>query len=384
MKTSLSGAIGEALKDLQVSVVTNVPGYGASEAYKSYALVNSKIPVLSFHEEVAYSVSHGAALVGKRSATMMKAQGFVKAGNAAVDSLYTSLSAGFVILIFEDLTGKHSDNIMEIEPILKGMSFPYKRATKENIYENLISCYRESEIRKMPYALLINADEINAETEFTPKNIPQPENRFERNILAQVVHPLLADYQYKVFTTKKISPDFSGIARPRIPSFPDDFPLRYKQGAQKYVVLFDALKNLRGDVVTGDTSVSSSFAFPPYNSIDLVTHLGGSIPLATGAYLAGYKDVWAITGDFSFLAAGHLGLIEAFERAIPLKIIILYNKEAGATGGQKIHRRIMMRVLAGYQNFIKHISDPQDVMEVVSVLEEAKNADELRIILADY
>ncbi len=384
MKTTVADAIGIALKNLNVSVVTNVPGYGASEAYKSYALHNQKMPVLSFHEEVAFSVAHGAALTGKRSASLMKAQGFVKAGNAAVDSLYTSVSAGMVILIFEDLTGRHSDNIMEIEPILHGMSFPYKRAKPDTLYDDLVNCFRESETRKLPYALLINADEINTEIEFNPKTFPEEKKRFTRNIFDQVVHPLLADYQYKVFTTKKITSDFSNIALPKTPVFPDDFPLRYKQGAQKYTVLFDAFKNIRGDIVTGDTSVSSSFAFPPYNSIDLVTHLGGSIPLAIGAYLAGYKDVWAITGDFSFLAAGNLGLIEALEREVPIKMIILYNKEAGATGGQKIHKKIMLRILAGYENFIKHIPDPQDIMEVVSVLEEAKNADELRIIIADY
>ncbi len=384
MKTTVSDAIGLALRDLHVSVVTNVPGYGASEAYKSYAFHNHKMPILSYHEEVAYSVAHGAALVGKRSATLMKAQGFVKAGNAAVDSLYTSISAGMVILIFEDLTGKHSDNIMEIEPILRGMSFPFKRAKKETVYDDLAHCFRESETRKIPYALLINADEVNSEIEIETQDFPDKLKKFERNIFAQVVHPLLAEYQYKVFTSKKITSEFSNISLPPVPNFPDDFPLRYKQGAEKYVVLFDAFKNIRGDIVTGDTSVSSSFAFPPYNSIDLVTHLGGSIPLALGAYLAGNKDVWAITGDFGFLAAGNLGLIEAFQRDIPIKIIILYNKEAGATGGQKIHKKLMLRVLAGYENFIKHIADPQDVMEVVSVLEEAKNSDELRIILADY
>ncbi len=384
MELKISDTIGQALKDLGVTVVTNVPGYGASEAFHSYAQISAKRATISFNEEVAFSIAHGASLVGKRSAVMIKSQGLTKAGNAAVDSLYTSITAGFVVFIFEDLSGKHSDNILEIAPILRGMSFPFKKARIENLYEDIISCYRESEQRKLPYALLINADKIDKVISVKLKNNLSKSFEFKRNLPAQVVHPMLADYQYKVFMAKKTMLDFNSIRQPDIPNYPKDFPTRYREGGQKYVKLFESVKTLKGDIVTGDTSVSSCFAFPPYNCIDLVTHLGGSIPLAIGAFKAGFKDVWAITGDFGFLSAGHMGLIEILERNLPLKVIILYNKEASATGGQTIHKRIMMRVLAGYENFIKHISNPQDPFEINEVLQEAKEADEFRLIIADY
>ena len=44
----------------------------------------------------------------------------------------------------------------------------------------------------------------------------------------------------------------------------------------------------------------------------------------------------------------------------------------------------MMRLIAGYDKYVKHISDPQDPMEVNEVLKEAKAEFELRVIIADY
>ena len=101
-------------------------------------------------------------------------------------------------------------------------------------------------------------------------------------------------------------------------------------------------------------------------------------------YLAGNKNVWALTGDFGFLSAGHMGLLEAIQREIPIKILIFYNKKAAATGGQIIHKKVLYRILAGYENFITHITDPENIMEIGQVLNQVNNSDQLSIVLADY
>jgi hypothetical protein len=44
----------------------------------------------------------------------------------------------------------------------------------------------------------------------------------------------------------------------------------------------------------------------------------------------------------------------------------------------------MIRLLAGYDNFIRHISNPNDPFEVDEVLSEVAKEDELRIVLIDY
>jgi len=94
-----------------------------------------------------------------------------------------------------------------------------------------------------------------------------------------VVHPLLAEYQFKRYTAKKLDGDITTIPKPVLPNIPDDLSEALKPYALKYKTLFDVFKDIPKDFVTGDTSASSSYAFPPYNCIDMLIYIGGSIPL---------------------------------------------------------------------------------------------------------
>ena len=384
MKIKISEALGYALIDNNVKVITHVPGFGVSETIQEYSVLAEKPVPLSFNEEVAYTISHGAGLVGQRSSLIIKAHGILKAANSVMDSLYTDITAGFVVIIFDDKTGKHSDNILDVVPILKGFSLPYMVAEDGDYYGSVGKAFAESEKRKLPVALIIDSAVINNSTNVERQEVVKKNYRFLRDVLSHVVHPMFAEYQFKKFTAKTLGGNPEQILRPQIPKFPDSLPDRYKATAKKYIPFFDAFKNVRGQIVTGDTSISSSFCMPPYNAIDLVTYIGGSIPLAIGAYLSGVKDVWALTGDFGFLSAGHMGLLETFNRGLPIKIVIFYNKQASATGGQSIQNKIMSKVLSGYDKFIAHITNPNDLIEITEVLKEVKKSETLRIILINY
>ena len=384
MKAKVTDIIVQALVDLDVKTVTNVPGYGGSEVFEAYSTKKMKNLPVSFHEEVAYTIAHSSAICGTRSAVLTKAQGVAKAMNSIVDSLYTDLTAGMLVLVFDDRSGAHSDNIMETEPLLNGISLPFHSAQIDTIYEDIISAVNESEKLQMPVALIVDTDMIDKEGWFEPHNNLLRNVHYKRDILHHVVHPYLAEYQYKIFTAKKMGGDRFAIHKPELPKLPESLPERYKESAEKYTPFFEIFKTIKRDITTGDTSISSSFAFPPYNAIDIVTYIGGSIPLAIGAYYAGNKKVWALSGDFGFLAAGHYGLLEALNRELPVKVVIFYNKSAGATGGQKIQKKTMLRILAGYDHFITHISNPSDPFEIQSVLEEVNSKDELQIVLVDY
>ncbi len=384
ISAKVSEAIGYAFLDLGVKAVTQVPGFGVGETIQNFSLLAERTVPLSFNEEVAYTIAHGASLVGKRAASIMKSHGMLKAANSIVDSLYTDLTAGLVVILFDDKTGKHSDNILDIIPVLKGMSFPYVIQKEVNVYNAVINAFLESEKRKLPVALIIDSAEINNTVSFERNKNLQKNFSFLRDVMSHVVHPMFAEYQFKKFTAKTLGGNPEQILRPPMPRTPDSLPERYQATAKKYTPFFEIFQKVRGKIVTGDTSISSTFCMPPYNAIDLVTYIGGSIPLAIGAYLSGVKDVWALTGDFGFLAAGHMGLLETFNRNLPIKIVIFYNKKAAATGGQVIQRKIMSRVLSGYEQFITHITNPADLMEISEALEEAKKAATLKILLIDY
>ncbi|MEJ5351761.1 MAG: thiamine pyrophosphate-dependent enzyme [Melioribacteraceae bacterium] len=384
MKAAVYQAIAHALNDLGVEILTFVPGYGASETFQFYNELTMRSLKISFHEEVAYTIAHGASIVGKRAAVLMKAHGLMKAANSVSDSLYTEPYAGFVTIIFDDKSGKHSDNILEITPILEGMSMPFTVSKNETVYDDIVNAFLESEKRKMPVAVIVDALSVKSEIEFASKHNLKKIFSYERNVYSHVVSPLLADYQYKLFIAKKLNGNLEAVIRPELPVVPESLTEKVKAGALKYIPFFDVFKNIKRDIATGDTGSSSSFAFPPYNCIDIVTYMGGSIPLAIGAYLAGKKNVWALTGDFSFISAGHLGLLEAFNREIPLKIVIFYNKKAASTGNQPIHRKLLRHLLAGYEKYLLAISNPDDPFEIDAVLHEASSSNELKIIIVDY
>lgn len=61
-----------------VSVVTNVPGAGGTEVFEAYRQLSASTGPVSFHEEVAFGIAHGASLAGERAAAIVKAHGLAK------------------------------------------------------------------------------------------------------------------------------------------------------------------------------------------------------------------------------------------------------------------------------------------------------------------
>ncbi len=63
-RDNVAHIIAQALKDASASVVTNVPGFGGIQVFEALTTITSETYLPSFHEEVAYSIAHGASLVG--------------------------------------------------------------------------------------------------------------------------------------------------------------------------------------------------------------------------------------------------------------------------------------------------------------------------------
>lgn len=384
MNCSVAKALSYSLVDLGVDVVTHVPGCGASDTFFEYKkLINHNI-FTSFNEEVAYTISHGASIVGKRSACIIKTHGLLKAANSVNDSLYTNTTAGFVTILFDDKTGKSSDNILEIEPILIGLATPYKVVEPLNIYEELISAFEQSEKLQLPYFIVVDSAFSSNETKIKRRENLSKVFPFVRDIKKHIVHPLLSDYQYKIFKTKTSETEFDKIEDPIYPTIPNDIPDRIKDSALTYKDFFDCFKDLRGSIVCGDTTLSSYYCFPPYNCIDMLTYIGSSIPLAIGASLAGFDNVWALTGDFGFNAAGHMALIEVLERKLPLKIVIFNNKKAASTGGQPVNKDIINRLLEGYKDHVVKITAPENVDGMKNIIQVVGIMHQLKIIVVEY
>ncbi len=385
MRAKVSEAIGLAMQDMGVDIATYVPGLGATEVYYDYCITSGQRPVISFHEEVAYTIAHGAALAGKRAFTALKAHGFIKAGNSVSDSLYSGTNAGFVAIVVDDIKGIQSDCILDTLAFVKGIGIPHKSADLENVYEDVLEGFEISERYHLPYAIVIDASDVSRSSQVPEQRRASVCQRiYSRDITQHVLCPPFCNYQSQVLRCKNQRGDWTSIPKPSISPIPESLPEKWRPIAEKYAKLFDALKSMRGPIVTGDTGMSTLFALPPYNCIDVTTYMGGSVPLAIGAYLAGCSPAWAVTGDFAFIAAGHIGLLEAVQRNIPIKVLVLYNGRSETTGGQRIPDGSLEHIIKGYEEHVSYIHDPQNSDEIRDVLENAAHADELSLIIADF
>lgn len=377
-------AIARAIINADTDLVTCVPGFGGTQIYEAWASLQQTEPIFSFHEEVAFASAFGAAICGKTSVMLTKVHGLAKAGNAVSDSLYMSINGAMLVLVFEDKTGHHSDNIMPAEPLVKGLQMPYLKANHNNAVSIINEAWQQSENIKNPVAVIFDADLVDQEIEFTNNIFIPGKKEYKRDLPALLQVPIFAGYQNKVKETRLAGKDISTLTKPAIPKFPDDLPPVYAGYMQPYAALMEVFKMYRGSVVFGDTGISTLFAFPPYNCVDICAYMGGSVAMALGAARSGIENVWAVTGDFSFIAAGHLGLIEAVNRNVNLKILIFKNNKAQTTGGQKINADTLGKILEGYKKYVHKIHNPQDTKEVNTILSRAAATNEMQIIIANY
>lgn len=379
-------AVAGALHDAGAKVVTCVPSSGTAGIFDAYTRDASNNPPYSYNEEVAYTLAHSAGLTGSRSATIIKAHGFAKASNSVVDSLSAGTTAGFVSIVTYDAAGRHSDNIFDYAELVKGSGIPFKISRPEAVYRNVLDCFRWSEELKLPVALLVDSNRLETEAQTEPGSLPARSEDYKRDPYQHVLCPPLAKYQYQVLQAKLSGERRGEIKRPSQLIIPDSLPQKWQKMTRPYTPLFRALKNTRsgGDFVAGDTSVTSMFAFAPYDCIDVTTYYGGSLPLALGAYLSGRRPAWAVVGDYAFLAAGHMGLIEASSRKLPLKIVVMHNGCAQTTGGQPVSESAFRQILNGYKEYTTHIDFSVNHGVLQTILKKASASDKMEIIVLDY
>ncbi len=379
-------AVAWALQDAGVRVVTHVPATGATTVFDAYNELMGAVPSYAFNEEVAFTMAHGAALAGVRSAAVIKSHGLAKAANSVIDSLTLGTTAGFVAIVLDDPAGRHSDNIFGLEEFLKGTAMPFKKAGRDTIYADLLECFLWSEELRTPVALFVDSDLVLRETTCERKILRPSEAKYRRDPLRHVLCPPLAAYQRKVLEARMARGDWRQIPAPDLPPVPAGLPPAWRSSASLFVPLFEVFQELRPEIpfASGDTGLSSLFAFPPFACVDACSYYGGSLPLALGFHLAGAGRAWAVTGDYAFLAAGHMGLIEARARRIPLKVLVMDNGAAMATGGQPTPAWAFEQLLTGWAPFVSRIENPRDKPVVRDALSRAIRSDRLEIVVARF
>ena len=380
---TVAEGIADVLRRSHVDLVTAVPGFGATQTYAAWQDGAEASLPFSFHEEVAVGMAHGAALLGHRSTVLLKAHGFLKAANAVADSLAAGTTAGCLYVVFHDPTGAHSDSVLDIEGAARELGVPTHRPSDGDL-SALPRALQQSETQQLPHLAILSADTVDEEAPTLPDELAPPTVTYERDVARHVCSPLLAQYQHAVFEARRAGRDPDAVERPTLPTVPDGLPDSYRGMAERYRPLRAALADRPRAVATGATRVGSLFALPPVGAVDLCTYMGGSLPLALGGAAVGERPAWAVTGDFGFVSAGHLGLLEARQRDLPLNVLLLENGRAEATGGQPVSEDAVDTVLAGYADHVHVLSDPADGTACRDALDWAAAREGIAVIRARY
>ncbi len=394
---TVAESLAQAVADADVRTVTFVPGFGASETFEAVRRRLGRELPLSFHEEVAFSVAFGSALRGRRAVALVKTHGLLKAANAVAAALSCGTTAAMSLWVFDDPEGRHSDNILDAEVILNGLGLSWTRLPASGARDAALEVLAKSETTGLPHALLIDADSCaKPDPRTLPLPLPLPAVEpaatavlgppppYRRDAARHLVCPFLTRYQRAVLDARRAGANPDSVPRPDLPRIPDDAPERWHSTLRAYGAWFCALRETAPAFVAGDTGLSGLFGLPPFDSVDVICHMGGSVPLAVGAQLAGQGPVWAVSGDFSFVAAGHLGLLEAVTRNAPIKVAVFVNGRSEATGGQPVSAELVRRVLSGYADLVTWVDRPWEPSNSRAAIRDALAAEGPRVLVLDF
>jgi hypothetical protein len=217
---SLSDVIAVALIKAGVKVVTNVPGSGGNEVFAAYRKISGKSR--RSHSMKRWPIHWPTELLWWEPdlPLLFKSHGLVKAGNSIIDSLCAGTTAGLLIIVFND-NSEHIRTASWISgPTWKGPGC-HRDDKPGQPAGQIIRLFQESEKRRLPYALLVEAEDTRRILEADEEPIsgtPSPE--YQRNITQHVLCPFFVGYQYRVLKAKYANEDWTSIAQPAIPRIP--------------------------------------------------------------------------------------------------------------------------------------------------------------------
>ena len=215
-------AVAQALQDAGADIVTCVPGSGGTEVFDIINSGRDRVLPYSYHEEIAYTMAHGAAIAGKRAVVLVKSHGILKAANSVSDSLYCGVNAALLTIVFTDAGGHHSDTILDIRPFLEGTGVPWQIVQSQNAYSKVQEMILASERTRLPQVLIIESSEAGDKAEpFMVKKLPPVERQYRRDIRQHVLCPFFGRYQMELMQRRNRAEQEGLPEAPDIPEVPD-------------------------------------------------------------------------------------------------------------------------------------------------------------------
>ena len=375
--------IAESLLSHDFAAITHVPGFGGTQVFNHLKSLNAKNASICLNEEAAFSIAVGASVFGGRSACLVKTHGLAKMANAICSTLSIQQNAANLVFAFDDTTGKSSDNIFGARSLIANLEAPYF-ILGENPEQTIIEAIELSETKRIPVLIYIDCEILHEKSSFIGLTAKTHPLKFSKDPIQYVACPPLSKLQRERFLAKT-DPGIHVSSPPEmLYKIPESLPSHLQAIYGTYEFFFHGLSALSPDFIAGDAGTSTLYAFDPRKLIDACTYMGGSPGMALGAHLAGAKSAWSITGDFSFLAAGILGWNEIIARDSPIKLVVLVNGIAGATGGQAVPPAVLESFFEGNQKRTHVVSGKtteEELRRIIGMVNESNSPQIIKVCI---
>lgn len=372
MKIDTARIIASTLHEHGVVPLTWTPALGVTEIMDAYNEISTVSSLYSFNEETAYTIAHGGAMYGSFAASIIKTHGLLKAANTVSDSLFVELDGAMVLVVIDDRDGIRSDSIIFADRVLPGLEMPFVVSRADTVRSDILKSFEHSKSMGIPFAVVIDTVEVlNKKAEYNGTKAAVFQNRpFSRCPQRKILFPKQTRYQRKVLDSRLAGEKVPEL--PPLPMIPDDIPPYWHPAIERYTPMMNALNSQKTEktFITTDIGFYASFSFPPFEIQDVCTFMGCAISLAVGAVQAGCEDAWAVVGDFTFIAAGHLVLLDPGILELPVKVVLIDNGMAETTGRQAIPEDSLKRALNLVPGRIVHVHEPFDEKICNSALKE--------------
>lgn len=363
------------LKQTGTKLAFNFPGFHSSLLFNEFT--NHTI---STNEAVAYASAWGASQAGKKSLVCFRELGLNVAADNYINSLFTGVGSGLVVVVFSDSMFEGSQCIIDTSNYARfgGIwlkPYDYNSLIVSSKIANLISVsFNLPVVVELTNKINFNSSNIANIDIGRIKEIVKTYSKDCNSKIEPIAHPINAYEQFGALYEKnkklgvmaneinKLTKQVLAITYPlkdyRLPSAPEKS--NYIISTRYEKIFREVKKNF--DYVCGDIG---EFTKDTLNTITHALSLGSSIPVAIGMSMTGKKNIVAIVGDGAFFHSAKNAIDELLERGLNTKIILIDNGGLYSTGGQKISGTFPSYIKMLELDFSVDISDEKisDIMK---------------------
>ncbi|MBP6974758.1 MAG: hypothetical protein KBB54_02320 [Candidatus Pacebacteria bacterium] len=365
MRVSSIGALAQGFKNANVKSIFNFPGFHSHELFNE---LGGKIT--SVNEKIAYELAWGSSIGGQRTVVTFKNVGLHDAMDPFMNSYYTGVGRGLVVVVFDDINLTGSQGIFDTRLFRHHTGGIWiEPKTVQECYDYAYMAPLLSESSDMPVVIRMSNTNVELRDEITLKQHQEIKSfSYAKNFEKNVVHPITGNHHFANWLTKNINLESDldsasvgfaskSILQKTLPTV--DIRLNYRSEGHINVDTFDELYAILRDhkyIVSMDLG---GYTADPEKTADVCLCFGASTAVAGGIKTAQQEArVAAVIGDAPFLHSGKNVIPELIVRNLVIDIFIMDNGGSQGTGGQQVPGNIELESARYGVEYKKiHLSD---------------------------